>query len=173
MNLDLSVLINGVDEVYPFDGEILDYDLEGLAEGIRIFGPIKYEGKIFKLEGINTIDIDILYRYKTKCDRCLEPIIKEVKTSLSGRLEENSKPHIEDENSEYEDIIYYNKGFLKLDDYILMEVASSLPMKSLCSIDCKGLCPHCGIDLNKKSCGCLDRYIDPRLEKLKEFVVDD
>ena len=173
MNLDLSALIDNTHKVYPFSGEISDYELDNLAQGIRIFGPIKYKGKIFRLEGIYTIDVDIWYKYESRCDRCLESIIKEVKTSLSGKLVNDSESYREDEKDEYEDTIYHNNGFLKLDDYIFMEVASSLPMKSLCSDECRGLCPQCGIDLNKESCDCLDHFIDPRLEKLKDFIVED
>lgn len=33
-------------------------------------------------------------------------------------------------------------------------VALLPPMKPLCSPDCKGLCPVCRCDLNKKICGC-------------------
>ena len=119
------------------------------------------------------INMDIWYTYESKCDRCLKPITKEIKTSLSAKLEDYSESYKENEKEEYEDTIYHNKGFLKLDDYVLMEVASSLPMKSLCSEDCKGLCPQCGIDLNKESCNCMDHLVDPRLEKLKDFVIED
>lgn len=34
------------------------------------------------------------------------------------------------------------------------DIIISLPMKRLCSPDCKGLCPVCGQDLNLSVCGC-------------------
>ena len=30
----------------------------------------------------------------------------------------------------------------------------TLPMKPLCSDDCKGLCPVCGTNLNRGTCDC-------------------
>jgi uncharacterized protein len=42
-------------------------------------------------------------------------------------------------------------------------------MKPLCSETCKGICPHCGTDLNKGSCTCEKNTVDPRLEVLKKF----
>jgi uncharacterized protein len=39
-----------------------------------------------------------------------------------------------------------------LDQYTLM----FLPMKPLCKMDCKGLCGHCGSNLNNGVCGCTD-----------------
>lgn len=44
------------------------------------------------------------------------------------------------------------------------------PMKLLCKSDCKGLCVHCGINLNDKTCDCSVEEIDPRLQKLKMFL---
>ena len=89
---------------------------------------------------------------------------------FSDMMQEDSWEMLDDEN---DDIIYYKKGILDIDEYILMEVASSLPMKTLCDEICKGLCPGCGIDLNKESCTCEDDYIDPRLEHLKEFFLKE
>lgn len=46
----------------------------------------------------------------------------------------------------------------------------SIPMKILCSDDCKGLCPVCGINLNQGSCNChLEKNNDiwEPLKKLK------
>jgi uncharacterized protein len=37
------------------------------------------------------------------------------------------------------------------------DIILSLPMKRLCSPECKGLCPACGQDLNVSSCTCRKR----------------
>ena len=36
-----------------------------------------------------------------------------------------------------------------------------IPSRSLCRPDCKGLCPHCGADLNARSCGCATQTPGP------------
>lgn len=41
-----------------------------------------------------------------------------------------------------------------------------LPMKQVCREECKGLCPHCGVDLNVETCRCEEKAIDPRWEAL-------
>jgi uncharacterized protein len=43
-------------------------------------------------------------------------------------------------------------------------------MKPLCSHDCKGICPKCGIDRNADSCHCDLAERDPRFDKLKELL---
>jgi uncharacterized protein len=47
-----------------------------------------------------------------------------------------------------------------------------LPMKPVCSPDCKGLCPHCGCDLNIEQCSCKVEDIDPRLAVLGQLIKD-
>ncbi|MDR7869910.1 MAG: DUF177 domain-containing protein [Tissierellaceae bacterium] len=168
MNIDLVKFFEEADRVYPFEGEVSTDSISNFGE-FKIIEPIKYKGEIYKVDGSYLIKANIGYRYETKCDRCFETTIKQINTSLSARLEDYGKQY--EDNEEDDDIIYYKKGILDLDEYILMEVASSLPMKSLCDEDCKGLCPKCGIDLNKESCNCEDDYIDPRFEKLKDLFV--
>ena len=58
---------------------------------------------------------------------------------------------------------------VELDDIIVPELILSMPMKELCSEDCRGLCPRCGKDLNDGECGCAEE-IDPRLAKLAEIL---
>jgi uncharacterized protein len=47
-----------------------------------------------------------------------------------------------------------------------------LPMKPLCRESCKGLCPHCGTNLNDGSCACKPEWVDPRLEALRALKPD-
>ena len=166
--IDLVRFIEQVDKVLPFEGEIATDSINEYIGEFKIIEPIKYKGKIFKVDGSYLINADINYKYETKCDRCFETTIKEMTTSLSAKLEDYGKQY---EDNESDDIIYYKKGILDLDEYILMEVASSLPMKTLCDENCKGLCPTCGTDLNKESCTCQEDYIDPRFERLKDFFL--
>ena len=41
--------------------------------------------------------------------------------------------------------------------------------KFLCREDCKGLCPHCGSNLNLGPCGCR-KEIDPRFAVLEQLL---
>ena len=50
---------------------------------------------------------------------------------------------------------------------------TSLPIRFLCSQDCKGLCHVCGKNLNDGACDCENEEIDPRLAVLKSFLKND
>ena len=44
--------------------------------------------------------------------------------------------------------------------------------KTLCSEDCKGICPGCGVNLNQGSCTC-KKETDPRLAALAKLLEKD
>ena len=48
-------------------------------------------------------------------------------------------------------------------------VVIMLPVKPLCNIECKGLCPKCGQDLNKKECVCDKTVSDIRWRELNNL----
>lgn len=47
-----------------------------------------------------------------------------------------------------------NNHEICLDDALNQYTLTSLPMKPLCRPDCKGLCDHCGLNLNNGDCTC-------------------
>ena len=47
-----------------------------------------------------------------------------------------------------------NQEILEIDEDIRAELLLELPMNPLCSAGCRGLCPECGCDLNRKKCTC-------------------
>jgi uncharacterized protein len=111
------------------------------------------------LEVFNTTDSflvkgTITSKLKLNCSRCLKEFIEPIELAIS---EEVLKEEMEDQSE------------LFIDEIIIDNIILSLPMKVLCSDDCKGLCPQCGQNLNEGECDCEIDTIDPRLAKLKEF----
>ncbi len=64
---------------------------------------------------------------------------------------------------------------IDLTESIRADIMVTLPIKSVCSEDCKGLCPCCGKDLNIGDCGCGGGPLfDPELSKLDILLnIDD
>jgi uncharacterized protein len=65
---------------------------------------------------------------------------------------------------------YYREGLLDLIDLLREQFQLALPMKPLCTEDCRGLCPECGTNLNRVDCGCAPKWEDPRLAPLKGLL---
>jgi len=49
-------------------------------------------------------------------------------------------------------------------------VVLGFPNYPLCDDDCKGLCPHCGQDLNAARCNCKSESTDPRWDVLRGLL---
>jgi len=65
---------------------------------------------------------------------------------------------------------FYDGEVIDLDAIIQHQIILAIPFYPLCREDCKGLCPHCGINKNQETCQCSDKeFIDPRLSGLKDF----
>ena len=82
------------------------------------------------------------------CARCLKNIKYPVETEFSEVFKE-----IADEDDE---AYIYTGEELSLDKMLEDRIILVLPVRFLCSEDCKGLCPRCGADLNEGPCGCKD-----------------
>jgi uncharacterized protein len=64
---------------------------------------------------------------------------------------------------------FFSGTQLAIGDILREQVLLALPMKALCRLDCKGLCPQCGTNLNLKSCGCAKEQFNPNLDALLEI----
>ncbi|WP_457572547.1 YceD family protein [Desulfovulcanus sp.] len=103
------------------------------------------------------------------CNRCLEQARVVIDNSF-GLFEE-----FEPADPDYiqKSLLRFAEGRWELDLQHLFweQFVLALPDKYLCSENCKGLCPHCGQNLNEKSCSCEQNAGDPRLAVLKQFKI--
>jgi uncharacterized protein len=115
---------------------------------------------------------DLSTRLELACARCLEPVVLDVQRDFellyrpqgadAGR-EELSVTAAEAEVSYYE-----GEGVL-LEDVLREQILLAVPLKAICKEDCKGLCPHCGKNLNAGQCSCEEPVEDLRWNALKEI----
>jgi uncharacterized protein len=85
------------------------------------------------------------------CDRCLEPVKVDINGNVDAVYIPNEKVKEVEENMDEIGTFYYDPHieFLDLTDRVIEAIILEIPMKVLCKPDCKGLCPHCGINLNE------------------------
>ena len=107
--------------------------------------------------------------FQVPCARCVEP----VEQALSGEFDLLFRPSgVDATGSEHAistpetEIGYYDNGGLALEDVLREQVLLSLPARTLCQPDCKGLCPRCGQNRNEVVCSCDQGPSDPRWEAL-------
>ena len=63
-------------------------------------------------------------------------------------------------------VLHQRCGEVDLLEVVRECVILAFPQAPVCRDECRGLCPHCGADLNKKECDCAEQDVDPRWEGL-------
>jgi uncharacterized protein len=160
MKIKISNLYNGT----------YDYLFEGKIDEIKItepyFGRYKTEAILTKFDKQMILDTKTVINTKLICDRCTAEFENEISSGycmvyLFGE-------EIPDHDKKKVEINYIHPETEKIDisndvrDYAMLAV----PMKKLCNEECRGLCYHCGKNLNEGECNCLIEKIDPRWEPL-------
>lgn len=144
----------GYNEVLPGLKEVDDTFV--LDEPVEFQGTLVNASEVLKLDGVLKV------KYTSKCGRCLKDIGGQLKIKIR-------EDFIEGEVNSNPEVYTYNDNYVLIDDILKDNIILNLPVKQVCSENCKGLCPRCGVDLNEKECSCKDEVINPQMEKLKNF----
>ncbi|MEL7646713.1 MAG: DUF177 domain-containing protein [Sedimentibacter sp.] len=129
---------------------------------------IDFSGEVFKVEDSVLLTGTIRYTFADVCSRCLAEFDNTVETSFEASIVSRL-----DEDEETDEIqLIVTDGCVELDEIIKQMIYLSMPMKSLCKKDCKGICPTCGVNLNFEECECENNLTDPRFNKLKDLLKD-
>lgn len=115
---------------------------------------------------------DLAVGVELQCARCLDPVKRDVKREFELLYRplgvDAGRDEISVTDAEAE-IGYYQGDGILLEDVLREQVLLALPLKVTCREDCKGLCPHCGKNLNQEQCSCAAPVEDPRWGALKEI----
>jgi len=168
--------------IIDLEKEPIDFDLEmppgvvDLGTEAEQQGPLAASGRaevLHEHRGPKEIVADIRLRgrfsgvFQVPCARCVEPVELPLAADFdlifrpAGADSEATERSITAPETE---IGYYLEDSLVLEDVLREQVLLSLPVRTLCKPDCKGLCPHCGADRNSQPCSCTGE--DPRWEAL-------
>lgn len=108
-------------------------------------------------------------RLELVCARCLETVVEEVSKNFDlfykpmNAIARDEEVRLKLDDTE---MAFFEGDGLFLADVLAEQVNLSLPMKVICRSDCRGLCPHCGANMNQEECRCESHAPDPRLAPL-------
>ena len=145
-----------------------------------VSGPVAFEADVHKDKQTYRIVGHAATTLELTCSRCAELFRVPVDAAFDLRYvphSENTGPRGEgalggrEEEREVEEddltTAYYRDETIDLGDLVREQFYLALPMKPLCAEACKGLCVHCGVNLNQGACDCRRDWQDPRFEALK------
>ena len=86
-----------------------------------------------------------------------------------GKAVELGLAQAETLEGEDDDIILLDQGEVDVGELAYTAFILDMDTKHLCSEDCKGLCPGCGVNLNQAPCRC-KKQADPRWAALEQLL---
>ncbi|RME76140.1 MAG: DUF177 domain-containing protein [Planctomycetota bacterium] len=109
-----------------------------------------------------------------ECSRCLEnyslPVQMDIEIRFLSRKNLVGKALMDLADSDL-NVAYYDNETIDIDDHIRENLILATPLKPLCVQECKGLCHHCGANLNISECQCpKEKALDPRMALLKKML---
>ncbi len=111
-------------------------------------------------------------RGEVACDRCGQP----AQLVLSGEfiydcIIGKEDPLVQqDVESGEEDVnkLYLEEPVLNAGELFREQILLAMPIRVLCKQSCKGLCFHCGVDLNTETCTCKENVVSSPFSLLKK-----
>ena len=164
LRLDVSYLVKGSPGTYKdfefnfpqlrFSSELILVNIQGkIAVSVTEDGVVA-NGKMTALTQLS-------------CSRCLEDYWQPITIDFTEIF--SSHPLLDQDEVPGEQLLPAD-GSIDLSTIIRDYASLDIPIRQLCSRDCKGLCPTCGTNLNQKDCGHKQEQIDPRMAGLKELL---
>jgi uncharacterized protein len=151
-------------------------DLAAGEEEYRVTAPVDLRMVIHKDHNRFRLVGTVKTELELACSRCLEPFKMPVDREFDLRYlpAGAAEPENDDDEAEVEDddvaVTFYRDEQIDLNELLREQFYLALPMKPLCSEDCKGICPQCGTNRNTASCDCTPQWEDPRLAGLKSLL---
>jgi len=183
MRFDLSRFKSGTDRIDrtyepgAFGPATADPNDFRVAEPVHLALDVKKNGNRVAVTGRVTTSLDVA------CSRCLEPFRVTVDAHVdltfypatdplaTAKPARTSPKSDEADGDEVKDddlgVSFYSDDVIDLEQIMGEQFYLALPMKPLCTEDCKGLCPLCGINRNRDTCSCESAWVDPRFDVLR------
>jgi DUF177 domain-containing protein len=147
---------------FEFEDDVKKLELDEVYNG-------KFQTKVnlSKFQDQIILDSNTEINAHFACDRCAT----EFDSVISSQYKMVYLLRNNDVGNESVDVTYVSRDADYIDirndvrDYAML----SVPMKKLCTKDCKGLCPKCGKNLNEGKCNCSTEQMDIRWQPLMEL----
>ncbi len=93
---------------------------------------------------------------ETECSRCLENFDFVMEKSFDFVLTPDPLPTNKNMELTADEmgLSFYTGEDIDLSPFVREQTLLALPLRPLCSESCRGLCPDCGAELNRTTCGC-------------------
>lgn len=145
---------------FSFSLDLSDLDFGGRHP---VTQPVSIVGQVTNTAGMLELTLTARTTLDAVCDRCAKEFSQDKEISFRCLLAE------EVQKEENDEIVLLENGEVDVGELARTAFVLEMDTKTLCSEDCKGLCPRCGANLNLGPCSC-QKEIDPRLAGLAKLL---
>lgn len=157
----------------PEEGLELDLTENITSEAVKIVSPVHAQLSVRKTGPEVLVTGRVSGDVELQCSRCLASFPLHVDADVDV-VYDPAEAVVRDENYELKsgelDTGFYKQDTLDTDELLAEQLILTIPMKPLCSPQCKGICPVCGADLNVAGCRCETKETDPRMKALEQLL---
>jgi uncharacterized protein len=170
MIIQLTKLHEG-SNVVPYEHTAATLEMETLAgyDGVLFEQPIQILADIQKVNHQYFINVNVQTTAQMNCDRLLEMFEQPINDHFRLIYAVETYPTDTNENTGEFRTLDTDANEIDISADIREALLLMIPMKSLCTEQCHGLCSQCGANLNKEGCTCSQEKIDPRWEALSKL----
>ena len=172
------------EEGQAVDNAVILPEDDARNQEFRLAAPVRVTGHISRTDLADDVGAPafrllgrvVADRLELACDRCLVSFEIEIRENLDLLFLPQSKNVAragEDDRGLGRNellVSFYRDDQLDLSHLAWEQIVLALPMKPLCTVDCKGLCPDCGVNRNVASCSCIRDETDPRWQALNDLL---
>jgi len=144
-------------------------DLELEIEGFKFSEPIEVVLTATKSGDEMVFQGKVSTLIEAECARCLELFEKRISSKVQFVVQFMDVGGPEDTGDDDFVVLPKTTEDYDISDRVRETIILELPYKPLCKVDCRGLCPMCGADLNETDCGCTQDKTDERWDALREL----
>lgn len=148
---------------FQFSMDLSDLEFAGRYP---VTQPVEVTGQVCNTADVLELELTARTTLDAVCDRCGKAFPQEKEVTYQCLLAE------ELQNEDNDEIVLLEDGQADVGDLARTAFILGMDSKTLCSEDCKGLCPRCGADLNLGPCSC-QKEVDPRLAVLAKLLEND
>jgi uncharacterized protein len=135
----------------------------------RFVGTITVRGTLRKVSSQIFVQGESRGSFVGECDRCLAEVRRDVVAPLNLFYQVSADARGADADDTEIQSIHPEQDVIVLDGEVRQSLILELPLKTLCTDECAGICPGCGASLNTEECRCEETPVDPRWAKLAEL----
>jgi uncharacterized protein len=138
------------------------------AEEVRFAGPVNAMLNLFRQGDKVFVKAKLSVDIESECARCLNTVHRTLESSSENQYRPLPKMprYLLDDIG----IRYYTEEYIDLSEDLRESLLLELPVKVVCSEDCRGLCPHCGQNLNEGKCDCSPEPEETKASKFADLV---